>query len=129
MSLRIELETALNEGRALTNCACTLPPILVFKSCLQGSVHTYPILFSNEDLLLWFDMRSPPPWGGGLAYFSHISGENNHRKRIFSKTLSRVCLVPRRLTLVLVGECVLVSCVFSCVHATMRQYGVVFAKA
>ena len=64
-----------------------------------------------------------------LGYFSHISGENNHLKRIFSKTLSRVCLVPRRFTLVLVVQCVLVSWVFSCVHTTMLKYRVSFRKS
>ena len=65
----------------------------------------------------------------GLGYFSHISGENNHLKRIFSKTLSRVCLVPRRFTLVLVVQYVLVSWVFSCVHTTMLKYRVSFRKS
>ena len=36
-----------------------------------------------------------------MAYCSLVSGNNDHRKRIFSKTLFRIFLVRRRLTLVL----------------------------
>ena len=41
-----------------------------------GPVHTYPFLFENAHFF--------------SAYGPHASGENDHRKPIFSKTLSRV---------------------------------------
>ena len=118
MSPRIELETVRNEGGALTNCACTLPPTLVFKN--------YPLRLCPHvsDFILRTEI-----FCSELAHFSHVYGENNHLKRIFSKTLSRVCLVPRRHTLVLVVQCVLVSWVFSCVHTTMLKYRVTFRKS
>ena len=45
----------------------------------QGPVHTYLFLFESTDIKFY-----------GLAYRSHVSGENGHRKHIFSKTFSRV---------------------------------------
>ena len=44
----------------------------------SGAVHTYPFLLENEYFF------------SGLAYRPLEFGENGHRKRIFSKTLSRV---------------------------------------
>jgi len=46
---------------------------------IKGLVHTHQFLFENG----YF-------FSSGLAYCPHVSGENGHRKRIFSKTLSRV---------------------------------------
>lgn len=44
-----------------------------------GPVHTYPFLFENGE----------SQFSLGLAYRQHVSGENGHQIRIFSKTLSR----------------------------------------
>ena len=118
MSPRIELETRCNEGGALTNCACTLPPTLVFKNYpLRLCSHVSDFILRTEIFLLWIGpLFTRIRWKWSL-------------KRIFSKTLSRVCLVPRRHTLVLVVQCVLVSWVFSCVHTTMLKYRVSFRKS
>ena len=53
-----------------TQCRC----FLIQK--LLGPVQTYPFLFEHGYFF------------SGLAHRPHISGENGHRKRIFSKTLS-----------------------------------------
>ena len=42
----------------------------------RRTVLTYPFLFENEDFF------------SGLAYRSHVSGENGHGKHIFSKALA-----------------------------------------
>ena len=42
-------------------------------------VHAYPFLFEKGGYFIT-----------GLSYHPHVSGENSHRKLIFSKTLSRV---------------------------------------
>ena len=50
---------------------------LRFARC-TGTIHSYPFLFENED------------FSSGLVYRPHVSGKNGYRKRIFSKTISRV---------------------------------------
>ena len=67
MSPRIELETGRNEGGALTNCACTLPPTLVFKN--------YPLMLCSHvsDFILRTEI-----FCSELAHFSHVYGENDH---------------------------------------------------
>ena len=42
-------------------------------------VHSHPFLFEKGGFFI-----------SGLSYHPHVSGENSHRKLIFSKTLSRV---------------------------------------
>ena len=42
-------------------------------------VHTCPFLFEKRTFFI-----------SGLSYHPHVSGENSHRKLIFSKTLSKV---------------------------------------
>jgi len=55
---------------------CNSHSTVVFEA--RRTVRTYPFLFGNEDFL------------SGSAFRSHVSGENGHRKRIFSKTLTGV---------------------------------------
>ena len=47
------------------------------KQSYQGLVHMYPFLFENRD------------FSSGLADRPHVSGENGHWKRIFSKNASQ----------------------------------------
>ena len=57
---------------------CNPHSIVPFLYEARRTVLTYPFLFENEDFF------------SGSAYRSHVSGENGHRKRIFSKTLAGV---------------------------------------
>ena len=57
---------------------CNPHSIVPFLYEARRTVLTYPFLFENEDFF------------SGSAYRSHVSGQNGHRKRIFSKTLAGV---------------------------------------
>ena len=107
------------QRRRRTNQLCLHPSAYTSIQKLSVKVLSTRIrfYFKNGDFLLWIGpLFTRIRWKWSL-------------KRIFSKTLSRVCLVPRRHTLVLVVQCVLLSWVFSCVHATMLKYRVSFRKS
>ena len=63
-------------GWYIKNITCTL---CIAIEPIKGPVHTHQFLFENG----YF-------FSSCLAYCPHVSGENGYRKRMFSKTLSRV---------------------------------------
>ena len=79
-TMRFRIDWFRVNGRPIFNIkrVCSFKSIWIRVNEAWGPVHTYPFLFENGHF-----------FPSGLAYRPYISGENGHRQRIFSKTLSR----------------------------------------